>query len=350
MVRRHLITDGGSPVTEVAVGRGVAVDGSQVVPESVAGTRVAILTQPATGAIARRLAGSLASAGLDASVDVLPDGEAAKALAVVEGVYRRLNELELTRHDLVVGVGGGALTDVAGFVAATYLRGVELVLVPTTLLGAVDAAIGGKTAVNVDGKNLAGAFHHPVRVLVDLDVLDMLPAELRRQGSAEALKAGLVGDPALVDLYERAGADAPLDDVVNRAIAVKVAVVSADPTERGRRAWLNYGHTVGHAVEVVGSLSHGDAVAVGMVAAGEASTLECGFGEAERVVAVLRRLGLPVAAPGLDPGEVRRLVALDKKRDRQGMRMTLLRAVGDPVVSPVGPATVDAALFAVGIG
>ncbi len=127
-----------------------------------------------------------------------------------------------------------------------------------------------------------------MRVLVDLDVLDLLPAELRRQGSAEALKAGLVGDPALVDLYERWGPDAPLDDVVNRAIAVKVAVVSADPTERGRRAWLNYGHTVGHAIEVVGSLSHGDAVAVGMVAAGEASTLECGFGEAERVVAVLR--------------------------------------------------------------
>ena len=350
MASGHLITVAGDVVTEVTVGRGVAVDGSQVVPDGVEGRRVAILTQPATGATARRLARSLAGAGLGASVEVLPDGEAAKALAVVEGVYRRLNELELTRHDLVVGVGGGALTDVAGFVAATYLRGVELVLVPTTLLGAVDAAIGGKTAVNVDGKNLAGAFHHPVRVLVDLDILDLLPAELRRQGSAEALKAGLVGDPALVDLYERAGVDAPLDDVVNRAIAVKVAVVSADPTERGRRAWLNYGHTVGHAVEVVGSLSHGDAVAVGMVAAGEASTLECGFGEAERVVAVLRRLDLPVAAPGLDPGEVRRLVALDKKRDRRGMRMTLLRAVGDPVVTPVGPATVDAALTAVGIG
>ncbi|HEY5728244.1 MAG TPA: 3-dehydroquinate synthase family protein [Acidimicrobiia bacterium] len=349
MASRHLITVAGDVVTEVTVGRGVAVDGSQVVPEGVEGRRVAILTQPATGATARRLAGSLAGAGLGTSVEVLPDGEAAKALAVVEAVYRRLNELELSRHDLVVGVGGGALTDVAGFVAATYLRGVELVLVPTTLLGAVDAAIGGKTAVNVDGKNLAGAFHHPVRVLVDLDVLDLLPAELRRQGSAEAVKAGLVGDPALVDLYERWGPDAPLDDVVNRAIAVKVAVVSADPTERGRRAWLNYGHTVGHAIEVVGSLSHGDAVAVGMVAAGEASTLECGFREAERVVAVLRRLELPVAAPGLDPGEVRRLVALDKKRDLRGLQMTLLRAVGDPVVTPVGPATVDAALTAVGI-
>jgi 3-dehydroquinate synthetase len=350
VARRHLITDGGRAVTEVTVGRGLAIDGSRVVPDGAEGARVAILTQPGTGVTAHRLAGSLAAAGLDPSVEVLPDGEAAKALAVVEGVYRRLNELGLTRHDLVVGVGGGALTDVAGFVAATYLRGIELVLVPTTLLGAVDAAIGGKAAVNVDGKNLAGAFHHPVRVVVDLDVLDALPTELRRQGSAEALKAGLVGDPGLVDLYERAGPEAPLDDVVNRAIAVKVALVSTDPTERGQRAWLNYGHTVGHAVEVVGAMSHGDAVAVGMVAAGEASTLECGFGEAGRVVAVLRRLGLPVAAPGLDPGEVHRLMALDKKRDRRGPRMTLLRAVGDPVVSPVRPATVDAALTAVGIG
>ncbi len=129
----------------------------------------------------------------------------------------------------------------------------------------------------------------------------------------------MVGDPALVDLYERWGPDGPLDDVVNRAIAVKVAVVSADPTERERRAWLNYGHTIGHAIEVVGSLSHGDAVAVGMVAAGEASTLECGFGEAERVVAVHR----PDSGCRWRPrvsirDEVRRLVALDKKRDRTG--------------------------------
>ena len=192
MARRHLITDAGDVVTEVTVGRGVAVDGSQVVPDGVEGRRVAILTQPATRCDRPpRLPRSLAGAGLGASVEVLPDGEAAKALAVVEAVYRRLNELELTRHDLVVGVGGGALTDVAGFVAATYLRGVELVLVPTTLLGAVDAAIGGKTAVNVDGKNLAGAFHHPVRVLVDLDVLDLLPAELRRQGVRRGAQGGV---------------------------------------------------------------------------------------------------------------------------------------------------------------
>ncbi len=349
MARRHLITDAGTVVTEILVDGGIAADPSLVLPAGEERRRVAVLTQPGSHPIGTALAAALAGAGTETAVETLPDGEAAKSLAAVERVYRSLNTLGLTRHDLIVGVGGGALTDVAGFVAGTYLRGVDLVLVPTTLLGAVDAAIGGKTAVNVDGKNLAGVFHHPRRVLVDLDILDRLPVTLIRHGAAEALKAGLVGDPELVDRYEAVGLAAPLEEVVDRAIAVKAAVVSADPGERGTRAWLNYGHTVGHAVEVAAGLGHGEAVAVGMVAAGAASAMMAGFAEADRVVDLIGSLGLPVAAPGLDPGEVRRLIALDKKRDASGLRMTLLRAVGDPVVTAVDPATVDAALAAIGI-
>jgi 3-dehydroquinate synthase len=249
----------------------------------------------------------------------------------------------------VLGVGGGALTDAAGFVAATFLRGVEAVFVPTTLLGAVDASIGGKTALNLGAKNLVGAFHHPARVVVDADILDALPETLRREGSAEALKAGLVGDPGLVALYERDGSGADLAEVVRRAVAVKAAIVGRDPREQGERAHLNYGHTVGHAVEVAGGLGHGPAVAVGMVAAGRAAALLAGFAGEERQRAVLERLGLPVAAPGLARAAVLRLMGQDKKRTGSGLRMVLLEDVGRPRLEAVGAATVEAALAAVGI-
>ncbi len=177
----------------------------------------------------------LREAGLAAELRVLPDGEAAKTLAVAEGVYEWLAGLGLTRADTVLGVGGGSLTDLAGFVAATFLRGVEAVYVPTTLVGAVDAAIGGKTGVNLGAKNLVGAFQHPARVVIDADLLDALPLGLRRDGAAEALKAGLIGDPDLVGLYERDGLEADPAEVVRRAVAVKAAVVGRDFREEGER-------------------------------------------------------------------------------------------------------------------
>jgi 3-dehydroquinate synthase len=312
--------------------------------------RVAVLSQPGEPArVAEELVGELRAIGLAAESRVLPDGEAAKTLAVAEDVYRWLADLRLTRDDTVLGVGGGALTDLAGFVAATFLRGIEAAYVPTTLLGAVDAAIGGKTAVDLDVKNLVGAFHHPTRVVIDCDLLDALPARLRREGTAEALKAGLVGDPGLVALYEREGAHADLEEVVMRAVRVKAGVVERDPRERGERAHLNYGHTIGHAVEVAADLTHGEAVAVGMVAAGRASALQAGFGEEARQREVIGRLGLPVSVARVDATRLRRLLNLDKKRDAAGLRMVLLEAVGRPRLEHVEAATVRAALGAVGV-
>jgi len=311
---------------------------------------VALLCQPGEPArLARALARAIRAGGEAAAVRVLPDGEGAKTLAVAGAVYEWLAGLGLNRQDTVLGVGGGALTDAAGFVAATFLRGVEAVFVPTTLLGAVDASIGGKTALNLGAKNLVGAFHHPARVVVDADILDALPERLRIAGSAEALKAGLVGDPGLVALYESDGSGADLEDVVRRAVAVKAAIVGRDPREQGERAHLNYGHTVGHAVEVAGGLGHGPAVAVGMVAAGRASALLAGFTGEGRQRAVLERLGLPVAAPGPGRAAVLGLMGQDKKRTGAGLRMVLLEAVGRPRLEVVGTATVEAALAAVGI-
>lgn len=312
--------------------------------------RVAVLAQPGEPArLARALVGALQGSDLAAEMRILPDGEEAKTLAVAAGVYEWLAGLGLTRDDTVLAVGGGALTDLAGFVAATFLRGVEAVYVPTTLLGAVDAAIGGKTAVNLGAKNLVGAFRHPARVVIDADVLDALPESLRREGAAEALKAGLVGDPNLVALYERDGLEADPLEVVRRAVAVKAAIVGRDFREQGERAYLNYGHTIGHAVEAATGVSHGSAVAVGMVAAGRAAALVAGFPEEERQREVIARLGLPVAGRGAGRGEVQRLLGLDKKRDAAGLRMVLLERVGRPRLEHVAAATVEAALAAVGI-
>jgi len=307
---------------------------------------VALLTQPGPPReLAERLAAAL---GLPSIVHVLPDGEEAKELGAVGEAYDALASAGLGRHDTVVGVGGGAATDVAGFVAATWLRGVESVLVPTTLLAAVDAAIGGKTGINRHGKNLVGCFWLPTRVVIDLELLERLPDHLLREGAAETLKAGLLADEAIVDEYAGSGLAADLRVVVPRAVAVKAAVVGDDPIERGRRAILNLGHTIGHAVEILGPMSHGSAVSVGLVAAAVVSNARYGFDNAW-LTALLFDLGLPVAAAGISLPAAMELIERDKKRTPDGIRMVLLRGVGDPVVDVVTRDELEIALRAVGL-
>jgi 3-dehydroquinate synthetase len=308
---------------------------------------VAFLAQPGAPA---ELASSLArhTAGVRTVVHALPDREVAKELDAVGTIYDVLAEFNLGRHDTIVGVGGGAATDVAGFVAATWLRGVESVLVPTTLLGAVDAAIGGKTGINRRGKNLVGAFWLPSRVIIDLDLLGQLPVPLLREGAAEVLKAGLLADPAIVEEYERAGIGADLGIVVPRAVAVKAAVVTEDLTEEGRRAILNLGHTIGHAIEILAPMPHGHAVSVGMVAAAVISNVRFGF-DHRWLTALLFELGLPVAAAGVSIEAARQLVERDKKRTAVGVRMVLLRGVGDPVVEHVTAEELEIGMRAIGL-
>ena len=281
------------------------------------------------------------------SVMEVPEGELAKDLDTLATIYDWLQKIDLGRDGTIVAVGGGAVTDLAGFGAATWLRGVELVSVPTTLLGAVDAAIGGKTGINFSGKNLVGAFHLPTRVAISLDLLSQLPTDLRRQGLAEAIKAGYVGDPALVELLARHGVEAPLAEVVERAVAVKAATVNADFRETDRRAILNFGHTIGHAVEILAPLPHGSAVAVGMVAAATISHALYGFDQ-RPLIDNLFALGLPIAAGGVSLNAARSLIERDKKRTQAGIRMVLLQAVGSPVVTPVEGSMVELGLAAIG--
>ncbi len=342
---RILIPAGG----EALVGRGI-IAAEHLLPARTSRQKAAVLTQPGARPVAEQVAEVLSAAGVEAAVRLLPDREAAKTLQVTEEVYGWLAGWELGRHDTVMGVGGGAVTDVAGFVAATWLRGVEVAHLPTTLLGAVDAAVGGKTGLNFGGKNLIGAFWHPSRVVVDLDVLDRIPARLRTEGLAEILKAGLIGDPQLVATLERHGSEVPLDAIVVPAITVKARVVMADPGEAGERAHLNYGHTIGHALEVAGGMAHGEAVALGMVAAGAISRDVVGFAEAARVETVIGRLGLPRLAPVVDLDLVWQLLSLDKKRDQGGLRMVLLIEIGRPELHHVDREAVAAGLAAVGVG
>lgn len=329
--------------SEVLVGRGLP---HPLLGTSAIRSRAVVLCQPGAEAVAEQVATLI---DVDTVRVDLPAGEDAKELHALEPVYRALADHALSRDDTVVTVGGGAATDAGGFVAATWLRGVEAVYVPTTVLGAVDASIGGKTAVNVAGKNTVGVFRHPARVVVDLDMLDSLPDDIRRQGAAEAAKAGFLAAPSIIASYLEHGLDAPLEQVVTPAIAYKVKIVNADFTERGERAFLNLGHTVGHAVEYASGMPHGEAVAIGLVAAAAVSERKVGFDATKEVRTVIERLGLPTAAPGLDRNRVRDLLWLDKKRDRRGIRMVLLAAIGHPQIHHVDTTDIDHALAAIGL-
>ena len=333
----------GALATEIVAGPGLA--NQPVLPDRPGRHQVVVLTQPGTArVIADRVAMRL---GLEHTIVELPDRDGAKRWDLVAELYESLAERGVGRHDTIIGVGGGALTDVTGFVAATWLRGIEAVYVPTTVLGAIDAAIGGKTGINLAGKNLVGTFTHPARVVVDTDILDALPVALKREGWAEAIKAGFIADPDLVLLFEQFPENPPMLEVVDRAIAVKVDVVNRDFREAGQRMILNFGHTIGHGVEIAQGLSHGEAVAIGMVAAADLSLRKYGFDYPMRDV--LGSMGLPTSSTA-DRSRVEELIWLDKKRDAKGLKMVLLDAVGSPRIDYVTQDEVAGGLAAIGLG
>ncbi len=302
---------------------------------------VVVVHSAAQNGLAASVCQSLAQAGYAAHPEPVPDGEAAKDIEVAAGLWSRLAAAGVGRNDAIVGIGGGAVTDLAGFVAATWLRGVRLVLVPTTLLGMTDAAIGGKTAINTaDGKNLVGAFHPQAGVLADLSVLASLPAPEYVSGLAEVIKAGFIADPVILNLIEAdpEGAAKPGGrherELVERAVTMKAAVVSADLREAGQREMLNYGHTLGHAIERVEdySIRHGEAVAIGMCFAAAVGRL-AGRLDAPTAVrhrSVLSSVGLPVRyRPGNWPA-LRAAMNVDKKTRAAKLRLVVLDGLAKP--------------------
>ena len=303
---------------------------------------VAVIHDERLAPLAEQARRALADAGYQVHVTAVPSGEAAKDVAVLARLWSWLAEARVSRSDCVVGIGGGASTDLAGFAAATWLRGVPVVLVPTTLLGMVDAAVGGKTAIDIAaGKNLVGAFHPPAGVLADLATLATLPREDYVAGLAEVIKAGFIADGEILRLVaaDPAGAAQPggasARELVERAIAVKARVVAADLREAGLREMLNYGHTLGHAIEKREryAFRHGDAVAIGMVFAAEVGRLSGHLTEEDVALhkKLLTDVGLPVTYRSDAWADLRATMSLDKKTRGARLRMVVLDGVGNPV-------------------
>jgi 3-dehydroquinate synthase len=327
---------------QVLVGRGLLAEVPAVLGPDV--HRVALLHPPTMIRTAERLCHVLAAAGLEpVRVDV-PDAEAAKSVAVAERCWSILGNAGFTRSDGVVGLGGGATTDLAGFVAATWLRGVRVVMVPTSLLGMVDAAVGGKTGINTaEGKNLVGCFHEPVGVICDLDLLSTLPTPHLIAGLAEVIKCGFIADPEILTMIESdpstaARPDSPmLRDLVERAVSVKARVVSADlreTTSTGSavgRELLNYGHSLGHAIERREHFGwrHGDAVSVGMIFAAELARLAGRLDQetAGRHQLVLSSVGLPTRYPAEAFDDLLHNMAIDKKTRGFALRFVILNGL-----------------------
>ena len=303
--------------------------------------KVATLHQPALSENAEAIRKLLCDKGVEAHRVELPDAEAGKDLPVVGFIWEVLGRIGLGRKDAVVSLGGGAATDVAGFAAATWLRGVDIVHVPTTLLAMVDAAVGGKTGINTDaGKNLVGAFHQPAAVLVDLDTLTTLPPNELVAGMAEVVKAGFIADPVILELIEsdpQAAVDPAgtvLPELIRRAIAVKAEVVAADEKESALREILNYGHTLAHAIERRERYRwrHGAAVSVGLVFAAELGRLAGRLDEATaaRHREVLTALGLPVSYEAGALPELVDFMAGEKKTRSGVLRFVVLDGLAKP--------------------
>jgi shikimate kinase/3-dehydroquinate synthase len=294
---------------------------------------IALIADSNTGPLyAAGVVASLESVGLPTKVIAIPAGESSKTIATVQDLWEGFLDADLERNSTVIALGGGVVGDLTGFAASTYMRGIRWVNLPTTLLAMVDSSLGGKTGVDISrGKNLIGAFHPPAFVLADPDVLVTLPEIEFRSGMAEAIKHGIIGDPGLLEkslVYRM-----EISELVSRAMAVKIRIIEDDPYEKGVRAALNLGHTVGHALELVSEyrLRHGEAVAIGMVIEARlAEHLELAEkGLSLSIESILAAMELPVAIPGdLDRAAIRRAISVDKKKARGRVRFALPAKIG----------------------
>ena len=339
---------------DVLVGRRLIPNIDELLPPFEGAENAVVVTHPSLTAIAGEVATAMARRGLTTQVTEVPEGEGSKSLAQAEQLYDVLAQAGAHRRDLLMSVGGGVVSDLGGFVAATYHRGMPVVHVPTTLLAQVDAAIGGKTGVNTrHGKNLVGAIHQPAAVVCDVDVLQGLPQEEIVSGLAEVCKYGFIAAPDLLELLDKRAPDILsrdpelLEEIVAACVGIKAAVVARDERESGERAHLNYGHTFGHAIEHLSQtksqvptaepLRHGEAIALGMVCAACLAS-ELGLLDDDEVALhrrLLGSLGLPVSAE-LSIDELEEIWRHDKKYDGE-VRFVLLEGLGRPRSGVVAP-------------
>lgn len=329
---------------DVVVGRGMLAELPALLGERV--KRVLVIHPRALRLTGDAVRDDLAAAGFTSLTAEIPDAEEGKHIQVASFCWQVLGQNDFTRSDAIVAVGGGAVTDVAGFVAATWLRGVKVIHLPTSLLGMVDASVGGKTGINTaEGKNMVGAFHPPAGVLVDLDTLDTLPKNELVSGMAEVVKCGFIADPVILDLVEANPVSVldPHSDVLRelivRSIDVKAKVVSADLKDHGPRETLNYGHTLGHAIEHAERYAwrHGAAVSVGMMFAAELarSVGRLNDADADRHRTILDQLGLPLSYRKDRWQALLDGMRRDKKTRGDLLRFIVLDGIGRPGVLEV---------------
>ena len=344
------ITVAGDRPYDVLIGPGVQAQLGLVLDGT---ARAVVVHSRSLAAAAGAAVETLQQSGVAAEAVVVPDGEAAKTAEVAAGAWEEFGRLGLTRSDAVVGVGGGAVTDLAGFLAATWLRGVRVVQVPTSLLGMVDAAVGGKTGINTAaGKNLVGAFHPPAAVLADTDALAGLPGAEFRSGLAEVVKCGFIADGRILELLA-ADPTGRRDtaELIARAVQVKADAVGEDLYDTGRREFLNYGHTLAHAIERVEDFGwrHGEAVAVGLVFAAElaAQAGRLSRADADRHRELIAAMGLPTSYRGAWE-QLQSVMRIDKKARGASLRFVVLDGLGAPtILTDPDQAWLDAAWAAV---
>jgi 3-dehydroquinate synthase len=321
------------------IGRGLLND---IAPHLEGAQKVLLVSPSALSATSEVLKDALDSSGYEVLIAEVPAGEDAKRIEVASFCWKLMGQADFNRNDCVIGLGGGSTTDLAGFVAANWLRGVRLFLVPTTLLGMVDAAIGGKTGVNTaEGKNMVGSFHLPTMVFVDLDTLRTLPRNELLAGMAEVVKYGFIEDESMLDLVldddSATDIDSPVfADLITRSIQIKERITSADFRESGEREFLNYGHTLGHAIEHAERYKwrHGAAISIGMVFAAELSQLsgKLSTSDVDKHRAVFSKLGLPMTYPADNFEQLLATMQRDKKTRGGTLRFIVLERIGKPTI------------------
>jgi 3-dehydroquinate synthase len=336
-----VITISGDVSCEIVIGRALLEEVCASVSKNA--TKVLVVHPVGLSPSAELLREALIGVGFEAILAGVPDSEDAKRVEVAAFCWGIMGQSDFTRSDAVIGFGGGSTTDLAGFVAATWLRGIQLIQVPTTLLGMVDASIGGKTGINTaEGKNLVGSFYSPTRVIVDLDTLGSLPRNEILVGFAEVVKYGFISDPRILELIEEnvdLATDPKTDvfrEIIERCVAIKAKVVGGDFKESGLREILNYGHTLGHAIEHAERYKwrHGAAISIGMVFVAELARIAGRLSDdvVDRHRSVLGLLGLPISYPASKWNQLVETMQRDKKSRAGSLRFVVLDDLAKPTI------------------
>jgi 3-dehydroquinate synthase len=326
---------------DVVIGAGTLDQTGSLLREAGLNRPIAVVTDERVEELyGRKLIASLAAADFSSSLHVVSGGEPAKSFAMAEEISESLAQAGVDRSSLIVALGGGVIGDLAGFVASIFARGIPYIQVPTTVMAQVDSSVGGKTAINLGaGKNLVGSFHQPALVIIDTETLTTLSTRERNEGLAEVIKYGIIADRSLLDAMENVSQQS-LTEIVERCVQIKATIVAADEKEEsGKRALLNFGHTIGHAIESAagyGKLLHGEAISLGMRAAGWLSAKYAGLpiGDYHRLINLLRQLSLPVVLQDEIPtASIMERVFADKKFHHGQVRFVLTSEFGSAFVS-----------------